>query len=277
VVRWTATDASGNSSTLDQTIDVVARPALYARGQLAVDDSALIQLPGGGWATVVNAGGSGAPQTNIGSRSDVGDVLSRAPVVLRDHGRVEGFLKTLTPVSRQSGTFIGGPLFEAGPVPLPAFPTLSPPAGTGVTVSLEPGQSRTLAPGAYGTVIVKSHATLSLSAGAYRFASLDAEPQSVVNVSKGATPTSIYVTAGDVILRGAFVDPAGGTQDFLVGNLGSGTVWVQAPFDGAIVAPQGKIDLAPSASGYTGQFSARDIEVGPNTPVTFRAFACSEP
>jgi hypothetical protein len=124
---------------------------------------------------------------------------------------------------------------------------------------------------------VKSRATLRLSAGAYRFASFDAEPQSVVNVSKGATPTSIYVTASDVILRGAFVDPAGGKQDFLVGNLGTGTVWVQAPFDGAIVAPQAKISLASSTAGYTGQFSARDIEVGPSTPVTFRAFACSEP
>ena len=60
-------------------------------------------------------------------------------------------------------------------------------------------------------------------------------------MSKGATPTSIYVTAGDVILRGAFVDPAGGTQDFLLGNLGSGTVWVQAPFDGAIV---GLLDIS---------------------------------
>ena len=209
--------------------------------------------------------------------AQVGDVLCRALVVLRDRSRVEGFLKTLSPVIRQNGTFVAGPLFEAGPVPLPAFPTLSPPGGTGPNVSLEPGQSATLAPGAFGNVIVKAGATLRLSAGAYRFASFDAEPQSVVNVSRAATPTSIYVTGGDVILRGSFVDPAGGSNGILVGNLGTGTVWVQAPFDGAIVAPQAKIDLAPSAAGYRGQFSARNIELGPNTPVIFKAFACQEP
>jgi hypothetical protein len=277
VVRWTAEDGSGNKGTATQTINVVSRPALYATSSLRINDDDKIQTPGGGWASVVNSASMSAAETNIGVAARVGDVLSRAQVTLRDRSRVEGFLKTLSPLIRQNGTVIVGPLFEAGPVPLPAFPVLSPPTGTGRDVPLEPNQSASLTPGAYGKVTIKSGATLRLSPGAYRFATLDAEPQSKIIVGKAGTPTSIYVSTGDVILRGKFVDTAGATGAPFLGSLGTGNVLVETPFQGAIVAPQGKIVMASSTVGYVGEFAARDIELGPRTPLVFKPFNCSEP
>ena len=121
-----------------------------------------------------------------------------------------GSWKTLSPITEQNGTFVGGPLFKSGPVPLPAFPALSPPAGTGPAVSLEPGQAKRWRPGPTARSSSVGGKAVAVGRGlpvrlARRRASIDGQRQ------QGGDADIDLCVSGDVIMRGAFVDPAGGT------------------------------------------------------------------
>ena len=115
-----------------------------------------------------------------------------------------------------------------------AFPTSDQGA-----VDVEPGLQRTLAPGAYSDVVVKSRATLSLKTGTYFFNSLDLEPQAKVSTTSKTGPIIIYVRQG-LIFRGSFSEQGGGVPRVFV--FGTSMVSLEAPFLGTLVAPNALVN-----------------------------------
>jgi len=257
-----ATDGIVDSFTLEQLV-------LYAKGLLKLDDRVKVKTQGcAGWATIANAG---TLETNIGVQTEVGNIVSRAKVVVRDSGIVHGFIHTSDHLETQSNPQITGPVEEHATVILPDLVLNIPFPGVSMgTIELEPGQSTTAAPAYYNNLTVKSGATANLSAGAYYFNNFDLEPQGRVVLDAAAGPVVIWVRQS-LIFRGAFADKAGGFPRVFVGYLGTSDAIVESKYQGTLSAPTAKINISTIQS-HEGAFHGHDIEVQPDTQICFRPF-----
>lgn len=273
VVRFTATDASGNVATLDQAFDVVSTPTLYATAGLSLGAATVVALPGGGFGSIVN---SGRAQTVLDARAQSGDVLSVGQLLLRNSARVNGFVRTTRPVALDLGAVITGPVFIETPLIVPDFPSLSvSPASFGTqTVEVGSPQVLTLAPGGYGPVRVLPGATLGLVGGSYSFAALRVEPGAQVRVDRSAGPVTVYVRDA-LLLQGPVTDAAGGFPNLFVGYLGSSAVFLQSQLRGTLVAPSAAVDLSTASGLVEGGLFARTIRIQPETAVIHRPYACT--
>ncbi len=56
----------------------------------------------------------------------------------------------------------------------------------------------------------------------------------------------------------------------LIGHFRSGTALVEARYQGALIAPKGKLSLATVANGHRGAFPAKQIEVNACVPIEYR-------
>ena len=274
VIRWTATDGNGTTTTTLQTVNVRGRPVVYATSQLEVDDFVQILTPGG-FGSVTN---TGTGQLKVNSRAVVGNVLSRGPVFLGDHATIHGSVRALGAIMPQNGVTITGqsvsgvlPAFAAAPTVNTTFP-----ATNSGDVNLEPGQTAAIAPGSYRNVNIKTGAKLSLETGKYFFVTLDLEPQASLRLDQEGGLASVSVSS-NLIYRGAVTDPDGVVTNIDLTYLGTNAASIESPFLGVLRAPNAKITLATLAAGHAGEFFAKDIEVSPNTKITARPFTCILP
>ena len=138
-----------------------------------------------------------------------------------------------------------------------AFPT---PGGLNITINS--GAIRDLVPGSYRSVIVNSGGTLRLGAGSYFFQGLTINMGATARVLAG---TRVLV-AGTFAYRSRFTAAGGAPQAIFLGLAGSGSVALEAPFAGTVVAPLAHVTFG-SGSGltYTGSFFARVVEVRPGS------------
>ncbi|HVY31891.1 MAG TPA: thrombospondin type 3 repeat-containing protein [Polyangiaceae bacterium] len=243
--------------------------AVYASRQLLLDDRVSLRN-GTGFAA---ASSGGTQVTRVGSDTQVGSLLSKAAVDLRDRAHVNGFVTTGGTLTRGNATSISGASRSnavVSPIKLDAF-TAAFPEGTLPPVALEPDQQRSLSPGAYGTLSVKSRAKLSLSSGVYVFKSAMIEPDAQLNLNTSQGPIFIFVETS-FTYRGKQNTPAGSAADVLVAVFGTSEVSIEATFTGTIVAPNAKLSLRSVAGGHRGSFFARDLEVFPDAVVTFAPF-----
>ena len=113
---------------------------VYAKGLLKLNDRVKIKDLGcANWAKVGNAG---TVETNIGVQTELGNILSRAKVVVRDRGIVHGFIHTSDHLEKGADTQITGPVEEHATVLLPDLVLNVPfPGVTMGTIELEPNQS----------------------------------------------------------------------------------------------------------------------------------------
>lgn len=128
------------------------------------------------------------------------------------------------------------------------------PAVTGTT---------SIGPGTYGSVIVQPNQQLTLTApGVYKFASLDLEPYSKLNLPAGLTQLNVH---SNMILR----SPLGtATSGLVVKYAGTNSVQIDSEFTGDLfIAPNATIEFKHSA---TGSFFAKRIEVHQDLQVTRR-------
>jgi hypothetical protein len=262
VVTFTATDVVGNQNTATQIVE--ERPALLALRSLFVRDRAVVNgAPG--LSKIINLGS--AIGTDVGVEATVGNLLSNANVSLRDRSTVLGDLITRGTAQRGNGVRILGQTLTGTPLPLGAFPELTIPPFTPGTldVNLEPDTTRTLNPGSYRNVSVKSRATLTLRPGTYALASFALEPQARVNVSGSTT----LLVRDLVQLRGDFVRSGGAAVTILF--TGANTIGAERPFAGRIVAPRAGVFLgAGSSLMFSGSIVANDIELRPDVNFTCR-------
>lgn len=243
---------------------------ITGNGEVLLNDGLEVLMQSGVFAPVFNSGSS---QLNVGVETDVGHLVARGLVFVRDRGRVHGFLRTSGQLVQQNATEIDGPIVLGGNVFLPqlAF-TVTFPSSTVGDVALEPDQTGSAVPGYYGKIAVKSRATLTLTAGTYFCNEFTLEPQSKVRLN--ATQGPIYIWVRDnFIYRGAFEDSVGGFPNVLVGFMGSGTAVVDSLYRGTLLAPNGKITLATvGLPGHAGSFHGKNVEVHPHTRVTHHPF-----
>jgi hypothetical protein len=254
---------------------------LYAHGNLRIADR--VQLLGAGGTFGAVANNASTPGTDIGTDTILGDVWSRAPVTLRDRGRVNGSIRsnlTVTPATSPgpAGQVVTGQIVQNGFVVIPnlnftvTFPT------TTTDVILDPGVPpkpvvRAINPGAFRAVRVGPQCTLQLKTGTYTFDSLDLEPSGVLSLDSKNGQILIHVKTGTLIFRGSIVERTGGTPKLFMSYLGTNPVFLEAPFYGTFVAPDAALTLSTvNAPGHKGAFFSKDLDVEPiqpNVPVTF--------
>ena len=247
------------------------RIAIFSQGNLSIEDSVIVADAAGPHGQLANAGSG---QTTIGVAADVGNVFSRAPIMLRDRSRVDGSIFTNPAVSYQNGVTVTGTVSTGKSLSLldltscsVAFPA------TTIDVALEPDQQRSVAPGSYRQVTVKSRSSLNLSTGAYYFDGLPMEPQSRLVLDQHLGPVFIFVRT-HLDPKGSFVDPSGAMVATFIGFMGTDAVYMVSPFTGTIVAPNALVYLTGiKAPGFLGSLFSRDVDVSPGTLFTQRPYA----
>jgi DNA-binding protein YbaB len=243
---------------------------LYAKGLLKLNDRVQVKTSNcTDWATVGNAG---LVETNIGVETDVGNILSRAKVVVRDRGRVHGFIRTSDVLETQNLTEIDGPVVENTPVVLPdlALNVQFPSTSQG-TIEPEPDQQRSAGPGYYNKLHAKSRSQVFLSSGVYYLNEFIVEPDARVWLNQTNGPVIIYVK-NTFIFRGAILDSASGFPRLFMGYVGTSLAVVERVFRGTLSAPNAKINIATVTETYEGAFHGKDIEVFPDAKICHRRF-----
>ncbi len=243
---------------------------LYANGLLKLNDRVKVKTQNcADWATVGNAG---LVETNIGVETDVGNILSRARVVVRDRGRVHGFIRTSNVLEPHNLTEIDGPVVEHTPVVLPMLALdVQFPGSTQGTIEPEPDQQQSAGPGYYNKLHAKSRAQVFLSSGVYYFNEFLLEPDSKLWLEQSAGPVILYVKNA-FTHRGAILDQAGGFPRLFIGYLGASVAIVESVYRGTLSAPNAKINIATVSETYEGAFHGKDIEVFPDAQICHRRF-----
>jgi hypothetical protein len=168
-------------------------------------------------------------------------------------------------------TNVRGTLQQQVQVPLQSLLQRPVTAGTSnVTVALN--TTTPLAPGAYGTVVVRSRGKLRLTgSGAYRFASLTFEPDSFLDVVANATNVSLAAT-GAITLGDRVKMSVGGvstpsmTPIFVYTNGARIDLGTDVLVAGSLEAPSGTIELRDRAV-VTGCTGARNVTIGADAKV----------
>jgi DNA-binding protein YbaB len=264
--------------TRDPTITITGSPGLnqlvlYAKGTLKLNNGVKIKTQGcTGFATIANAGTVTGAQTNLGVEVEVGNIISRPPVVIGRDSAVHGFIRSTGTVQPHESADIDGPVLQNATVVLPDLALNVPFPATPVgTIELEPSQQRTAAPGYYRKIHAKEFAKVFLSTGTYYCDEFILEPNSTLTVTATTGPCVIWVK-NTFIFRGAFLDSAGGFPRVFAGYVGTSAAIVERAYRGTLSAPNAKINIATITGNYEGAFHARDIEVFPNTVVCHRPF-----
>lgn len=228
---------------------------------LEIGDRATV-LDGSAWGNVTN---SGTGVVRIGTDAHVGSVWTKGLLDLRDRVTVHGNVVSATLSQGNQVSILGSvstQLPSASDIlrPAPSF------ANIGGAVSLEPNQQRTLGPGHYGSLSVKSGGQLHLREGAYSFANITVEPQAVIHVESNCSAVSVR-NRGAFYFRGSVVEVGG--NDAGVGisivHESQQTAFVEAPFRGIILAPNAELVL--SAHTHRGQFLARRLRIDADATV----------
>lgn len=253
-IIWTATDSRGSTTTLEQTVD--NQPVIVGSNSVSLADRA--KVPSGAIVSLGNG------TTSIGNDAQVGTVLSRGTLEVRDRTRVTGTLLSQGVVRLGSNVTVPpGAVQPNRPLPVGAFPELnipSFPVGT-TQVSLQPGQSRALSPGNFGNINVYSRATLTLAPGDYYLTSLTLEPESRLILS-GAT--RIFVRSS-LIMRGDIQ----GNGTLTLNYTGTNQVTLERNFTGHIRAPMARISLGSGNQlTFRGSVMARDVELRPGASLS---------
>jgi len=241
--------------------------ALASTGTMTIGSSTKVTRPGTSLSAIANMGPGG-----ISSDTDsvLGDVWSLSTVTLRDRAHVMGKVYAPKVVSGVGVHVDGGTDSVRSLVPATVTSwSVTYPAAVVNNVILQVNQTASRPPGRYGAMQLFSGGKLTLTTGAYFVDSLDLEQGSKVILNQDAGPVLLYVR-NSVILRGVFSTTSGGASDVLLGFLGTTDVVAEVSFVGTLVAPSAKIALRSVTGGHAGAFFGKNIDVSPNTIVSYR-------
>jgi len=240
-------------SALTVPVPPIAQFAVMASRNASFDDRT--QVLGG--SVGVAAGATNTLTAGAESRISEGRLLLSPRVVLEDHARTgEIGTNSFTPGADN----VTGPVsaYEAPPTqPTPGTIT---PGTTPITVPLN--GTRTLAPGAYGAVIVNNNGILNLSGGLYQFQSLQVNVESRVNVLASTTvrvattvtglDRSRFLPAGALGAAGFRLIVGGATNAVTLGNDVQMT---------ALLVGRGDVRVGDRYI-FTGAIAGRDVIIG---------------
>jgi carbonic anhydrase/acetyltransferase-like protein (isoleucine patch superfamily) len=254
-----------------------ARIVIGASDHITVADRSVIESN----ATVTQppiVANTGQNQVLVGADAVVrGDVVSGGSVLVGSRSLIAGNVVT-SGTFATNGATVSGSITEHQPFPVaPTSWTVDFPA-TSVDVTVEPDQSRTIGPGAFANVNVKSRSALTLNgAGTYLLDSLNVEPGGQVVLAGGGAFT-IYVRTS-LALKGPLARPSGLTAaPTLLAYAGSNPVYLAAPFVGGLVAPAATITLADIGSAvHEAAFFAKAVEFQASVHIRHRPLALGPP
>jgi len=203
--------------------------------------------------------GAGGPGTHTGRIRAVGDIDIGTQNTITADDVSSGGQVTLN----GTATVIGTVNSNAG-VGRAALPILSYPAG-GANHTVQKGGSLSLTPGSYGTVRVRGHATLHLSAGDYFFQRLETLP--LANLSLNVSGGAVNVNVVDAL------NFAESVRVYVVGGITSLATFStmqssdfnidrDAIIRGTVNAPAAQVNFA-TGSAFKGELSAREIILAP--------------
>jgi len=186
---------------------------------------------------------------------------------LRSRARVEGDLSLGGSVGLDRTATITGKLKQGTPLLPIASSSRSVSAGT-TPVTVPNDQSRSLAPGNYGALLLRARGTLRLSAGTYNLASFSMEDATLaLDTSGGAIQINVQGALG-------FGDRArltkSGSQKVQFYTNATGTVRVGTDvttFGASLTAPAGQVSIS-SRSVVTGCVAAKRLTVEPDARVS---------
>lgn len=129
-----------------------------------------------------------------------------------------------------------------------------------------------VAPGAYAGLQIYARGKVQLSTGTYYFGTLVSEPEAEILADTSLGPIFIY-TRDQLIFRGPFVTTGGSPGMVLVGHVGTGTALLEAPFVGAIVAPNAALELRrPLFGQHEGVFFGESVQVFSDAHILHKPF-----
>jgi hypothetical protein len=240
-------------SALTVPVPPIAQFAVMASRNARFDDRT--QVLGG--SVGVAAGASNTLTAGAESRISEGRLLLSPRVVLEDHART-GEIGT--------NSFNPGADNTTGPVSAYEAPPTQPTPGTitpGTTpITVPLNGTRTLAPGAYGAVLVNNNGTLNLSGGLYQFQSLTVHVESRVNALASTTlrvattltglDRSRFLPSGSLGAVGFRIIVGGATNAVTLGNDVQMT---------ALLVARGDV-RAGDRYIFTGAIAGRDVIIG---------------
>ncbi len=193
---------------------------------------------------------AGTGPTYIGADAIVrGSVLAGGSVELRDRARVEGNLTATGRVIRGNQTYVAGAVRANQPRPVVTtfrfvanFPQACSPG-----FEVPPNGVRNLEPGSYGPVVVKPGGRLTLSGGRYVFESLEIHSSASLVVDDTEDSVEVFLSGG-LSFKGRIVEAGHSPAEFLVATPTTGTVFVEGPFKGTLLAPNASLALQTTAS-----------------------------
>jgi len=202
-----------------------------------------------------------APQIEVGNDSRMQGVLL-APKLLTLHDRVKLTGDAHWNESYQYGNGIqisGASIQDA--VPSNCMVPIVPTSAGSEPIEVPNNDILGLAPGSYGTVMVRAHSILSLDAGRYSFASLDVEPDAKVEWETGTNDSLLIRVTGSVRIGDRTEMRGDGYMQILSGqNIDVGTdSWVKVDF----LAPSGSIRIA-SRTQLGGRLLAKNVLFEPD-------------
>jgi len=255
VIEWTASDGP-NSVTATQTVTVGTR--IESSFSFLVDDRAHVNGPGTSLAAIANAG---TGTTRVGFDAFTGGITSVSGATVLDRATIGGNILSAGMNNVSGAANVSGTVTNFGVVSLPPLPTLpSFPPVTGGSLTVSSG-TFTRGPGSYDTFQLNGGTLTLTGAGDYYFRSLTINNGATIRVAANAR---VFVL-NTLVYHARFLQPTGtNTQTVTLGYAGSGSVSMEAPFNGTLVAPAASVGFGTgSGLTFTGSFFARTIEVKP--------------
>jgi len=226
--------------------------ALAASSNLFLNDRAVVIEMASNDRGMVSNIGTAALSTVIGASSVVGTVLTAAQAFIRINASIGGsfYQGSTTPPASQGSFFVSGVTKtgvgftpDASWTRFVNWPDTFQPAP-----NLEPGTIppvHQLPHGAYHTLDVKTGQTLLLNPGEYFLDGLIVEPGAWLDIQAGTAPVIVYIREGGLTFRGNFA-PGRNSPGMAVPSLTvmtAGSVDLEQPFTGVVIAPNGYINL----------------------------------
>jgi hypothetical protein len=268
------TTTSNTSSSRDVTFRIVTAQgvtpgdvALGAANSLQVRDGVALVLSNGTGHASASSAGNG--DSHLGVQASLQHLWSQGLVDLRNNSQIFGNLVTGATASLQPGATIAGARLEHASLTPPRVISwqVSFPLPNSGAVSLEPDVVRSLEPGNYGSLAVKSRAHLKLHRGTYRFEDGAIEADGYLDIDNAAGPVFLYFR-GSLIFSGV-TNPSSNLDNILfgVGNLNG---QFSSPWKGVLVG-NGTASLnSAQNAGHQGAIFADDIVIQPWTQFRHR-------
>ncbi len=246
--------------------------ALAANAQIIVGNNVSIgeENSSVGLPFVVNAGTGSLSTTQTGVTLTA-NLWSVGNVFLATGTTVSGAVTTGGTVTEQTGVTVAGTVLQHQSLaPVATSMNVTFPGST-ATINLAPGQTSTVGPGAFSSVTVNSRAVLTLQSGTYYLGTLDIEPQGQIALS-GPGPFVLNVQSS-VNLKGQISLPSGEIAPSLtLIDAGTSDVYLQYQFDGALIAPNANLTIAPNGTTttYHGTFVGKSVTIQPGVTLLHR-------